>query len=100
MPELHPKDVKTLAVCRDCDARIMWMSMEPGMGTGKKHPVNAEPDDENGNIVLYQNWKGEQFFMKHYNLVLAKIRALGLPDSLFTSHFQTCTKRKPWERRM
>lgn len=74
--------------CRDCKAVIYWAT---ALGTGKRHPLNAEPDPK-GLIKVVIRTFGEGEF-KGRRLIITDFRAVPVEgENRYTSHFATCGK--------
>lgn len=72
--------------CRGCKATVLWAVME----SGKRNPLNPEPDAERGNIRVPDDYP------------LTKAKALGaelaagqraMGERLYLSHFASCPER-------
>lgn len=75
--------------CRSCKRRIRWVSFP----SGKRNPLDAEPDLERGNIAVIERrgpggapWRIAALI--HSEGILEEARTLGLP--LYVTHFDTC----------
>lgn len=72
------------ARCRACDAEIWWLENQT---TGKKAPIDAEPDPK-GNVVA-------SLHDGLYRIASADERAeMGPRRQLHLNHFVTCPKAK------
>jgi hypothetical protein len=78
--------------CRACPAQVRWVVMAR---SGKRAPINPEPDAEKGNVMLIADAADEAIFKAEIGqaLVLAgealeEERANG--TDLYLSHFATC----------
>ena len=76
--------------CRGCGTLIYWVVME----SGKRNPLNPEPDAERGNILIPDDG--------------SRARSLGLDAAagaraqgreLYLSHFATCPARAKFRKK-
>lgn len=67
--------------CKSCGAKMLWVVM---FGSGKKNPLNAEPDQEKGNVVIDMDGRGCALTGN----ALAEAKEKSKP--LYLSHFATC----------
>lgn len=74
--------------CRSCNASVLWAEWE----SGKRMPVDAQPNSAFGNLVL--SIRGGN------TLIVAKFDPLKHGDSRnrYTSHFATCPEARDWRR--
>lgn len=85
----EPLTPPTVQECRSCRARIYWSEVvdEHGQKTGKRMPVDEQPDPVRGNVVLYRNRNtGRAVFAR----VLKKDEPKPPGTRLRLSHFATC----------
>lgn len=80
--------------CRGCGEAIYWVRMK----SGKRNPMNAEPDPERGNVLVVDDEVDVGFYGVPLNTGVplgadqaAEARTQGTP--LYLSHFATCPAR-------
>lgn len=78
--------------CRGCGTLIYWTVME----SGKRNPLNPEPDAERGNIELPD---GEQRTRARALGADAAAGARAQGRTLYLSHFATCPKRGSFRKK-
>lgn len=76
------------ATCRSCGAQIEWCLTS----TGKKTPINAEPDREHGTI---KQRGGYAHILSGDDLQ----RAREAGETLYVSHWATCPQSRAWRKR-
>lgn len=79
------------ATCRSCRAAIIWTT---NVASGKRMPVNAEPDEQRGNVVLVSGNDGPEARV----LTAAELAARVSRRGLHLSHFATCSEAARWRR--
>lgn len=86
--------------CRACGASIRWHVMK----SGKRNPMNPDPDDVRGNVLVVQSDDQAAQYGTEVGravvlppLVAASERSKG--TELLLSHFATCPKRGEFGRR-
>lgn len=86
--------------CRACPAQIRWVVM----ASGKRNPLNVEPDAERGNVLIIESEVDADL----YGVAVGRAVALGPLEAsaerekgsdLFLSHFATCPNRGQFRRR-
>ncbi len=75
------------AKCRSCGAAIIWVTM---IASGKKNPLNAEPDPEHGNVQVFVDGTAD---VKSSDPAQCKEYRDG-GGRLYLSHFATCPNSK------
>lgn len=83
--------------CRSCRRRIDWVTL----GTGRRMPIDPEPDDERGNVMLVDT----ELDADVYGVELGRFVVLGEAAALlerqrrtqlFLSHFESCPDAEQW----
>lgn len=75
--------------CRACPAAIRWVTTS----AGRKMPIDAEPDEHKGNIILKINSSGDD--IAHY--IDRKTSKVAGP--FYTSHFATCPEAQRFRKK-
>ena len=84
--------------CRSCGATIVWAITQPGK---KRMPVDADQDDQRGNVALTATQSDE--FGPHWAAVVvptnkaAAMRAAGQP--LHLPHHASCPDGEKWKKK-
>lgn len=79
-----------MEICRSCHAPVRWVVMAK---TGRRNPLNEEPDGQHGNVVIDDDGRGHTLKVDD----VERARAAG--EELYLSHFATCPQRKDWRKR-
>lgn len=82
--------------CRSCGAAIFWGLTE----RGKRIPLNAEPDNAKGNMVISfwtQIDEGKPGEVTNFH-VRAAGTLLDAKQTRYLSHFVSCPEAKRWRR--
>lgn len=83
--------------CRSCRARIDWVTLP----TGRRMPINPEPDRERGNVMLIDT----ELDADVYDTVVGRFVVLGEVAALmerqrgidlYLSHFESCPEAESW----
>lgn len=72
--------------CRSCDAPVIWATH---VRTGKRAPIDAEPDNRGNVILTGTTYTVEANADRRAALVLEGVE-------LRTNHFQTCADAERW----
>lgn len=79
--------------CRACPAPVRWVRMAR---TGKWNPLDLDPDEERGNVLIDEAGRGHAFAnndaARGYRLMHPEM------DGPYLSHFATCPKRGHFKR--
>jgi hypothetical protein len=85
--------------CRSCKTRVRWAIMHP---SGKRNPLNPEPDAERGNTLIIETERAAAYF----GAEIGRAVTLSASDlelarrggrELYLSHFVTCPQRGQWK---
>ncbi len=76
--------------CRGCGAPMRWVTMA---ASGKKNPLNPEPDRVRGNVEIRPDGTGQVITDPED---LKTLRAD--PQGLFLSHFVSCPAAKSFKK--
>ena len=79
------------AACRSCNAPIVWTE---NIETGRRMPVDAEPDPEHGNVLLTSGNSAPFAEV----LTNAQIAARPSRRGLHLSHFASCGPASSWRK--
>lgn len=71
-----------ISKCRSCGADIIWVELK----NGKKHPLDSEIVEADGNKVLYLD-------------DITEFKKLPAGRKGYVSHFATCPDAKDWRRK-
>lgn len=80
-----------ISTCRSCPEHIIWTT---SVTTGKRMPVNAEPDPDRGNVLLLSGNDGPESRV----LTAAEVMARPTRGGLYLSHFATCPNARAHRR--
>lgn len=77
--------------CKKCPAEVLWVRMAR---SGKRAPLNAEPDKERGNVLITTGVDADIFKCDEGEAIALAGDALteerALNRDLYLSHFATC----------
>ncbi|HSX21983.1 MAG TPA: hypothetical protein VLE97_04315 [Gaiellaceae bacterium] len=83
--------------CRHCRLRVRWVRML----SGKRNPLNPDPDEERGNVLIVEDEDEEAEFGGRVGtgvwLRPGTADAVRPHRHLYLSHFETCTNRMAWK---
>lgn len=76
-----------MANCKKCKAEIIWLKCQKKDGeiSDKPHPIDAEPNYDEGNLVISKE-KGLYRHATGNEKEVARLNKKGI----YTSHFMTC----------
>lgn len=84
-----------MATCEGCGAQIVWRFAE---GTGRRAPINAEPDPK-GNIMVVRDTGAYRVLTKQAMADMeGTLFEQAVRNDRYTSHFATCPKAEHFKR--
>lgn len=92
LPATEPPASYDRGQCRSCRAMLLWATMTT---TGRKNPLNYEPDAEKGNVRLLGHGLAEALPMAEAERIRRgpTLTDQDVPvEALYLSHFATCPK--------